>query len=288
MEAREQKETNVKKTGIPFIDEGTERLEALEKRSDAAKGLVGKLFTVQVGDGYAYYTVEAEKGQKVLVKWHDIHDAWAARDFKQGGWFSRKSVENEVLAQDGMRKIFEDHGNRQDVARAERRASVLDAIGADLARNADVYDLASWCWQRGHWGKKSDMRIERNEKVLGRSGADALAHDLVDAKLFPAIKALKDGITFVVLADGLIDPAVYKNPPPDEVKVMNEVRRVFQDVLAVMPRVTVRRVESDSLTDTSFKIIMDAFNEIGTVWYDPKDGKVIKVSIAFGKDFRNK
>lgn len=276
----------MRKTGIPFIDEGTERLEALEKRSDETNGLVGKLFTIPVADGCAIYTVEEEKGKKVLVKWHDIHDAWTAPVFGQGGWFPKNIVEPLVKQQDGMRKLFEHHGNEQDKARAVRRKSIVAAVKDDLGAHADILDMAAWCWNRGHWGKKPDARIDRQEKVLGRTGAGDLAHALVDSKEFSVLNGLKDGITFVVLADALIDPAVYKNPPPDEVKVMNAVRAVFQDVLAVVPRVTVRRVESDSLTDTSFKIIMDAFNEIGTVWYDPKDGKIVKVSIAFGKDYR--
>lgn len=278
----------LRKTGVASIDKDSERLEALEKRSKAAKGLVGKLLAIPHADGHAYYTVEEEKGAKVRLEWHDIHDAWQDNILGGGGWAARKQVEPIIRRDEGFAEAMEGAARRQESENEKLQKSVVSAVVKDIGLDADVYDLAHWAWDRGNRGmKKADARIY---KPGGRAPwADAIAHAIADSKLFPAVKALKDDYAFQGLADSFQDPRIYRNPAPAKESVLAKVREVFQEAVGVAPEgLDVVQTPSKYLTHTFLTIVSKSGIKVGSVCYDPKDGAVLNVQIGFQKDGKGK
>jgi len=277
-----------KKTGIPAIDGFEAALKRLQERSHKAHGLVGKLFTIQVADGYAYYTVEEEKGAKVRIEHRDLLDGYAAPVFEGGGWFPRKQVEPIVRREEGMARVFESARRSQESEDEKLMKSVVAAVVNDLGLDVDVYDLAHWAWDRGGRGtKKADARIF---KPGGRAlWADALARAITGSRLFPAVKALQDDYAFTNLADSFQDPRVYRNPAPPKEAVLAKVREIFQEAVGVAPEgLDVVRKPSKYLTHTFLTIVGKGGVEIGSVCYEAKDGSVVNVRIGFQKDGKGK
>jgi len=276
----------MRKTGIASIDRDLERLKAIQERSDKAQGLVGKLLQIQKADGYAYYTVEEEKGAKVRVSWHDVLDAWQDDILGQGGWFARKLVEPLIRAQEGFRKIMDDHGRKSDREYAKRRESVVKAAVADLGRNADVYDLAYWVWSRADRSGKPDPRIYTSE--IAGTWANDLAHDLIESKQFPALLRLANDYDFTRLCESHEDPRIYRNPPPHKGQILAMVAQALVEQLGAAPdKLDLLRIETERLTSAVFAILAGpSLKTVGKVWYEPKDGRVIQVKFEFEKDFR--
>jgi hypothetical protein len=273
-----------KKTGIPTIDADSEKLEQLEARSDKAKGLVGKLFKLPHADGYAYYTVEEEKGQKVRVVNQALLDAWQDNILGPGGWFPRKQIEPIIRREEGMAKIFEDASKRQKSEREQVAEIVGAAALADLGAAADVYDLASWAWKRSFRGGVKDPRILK--EGARAPWANDIAAALADSGRFPAIDRLNDKVIFIMLADKVQDPIVYANEAPSDDIVLGKVMEAFQKAVGTDRVYNLKVVKSDSkyLDNTSLMILGTNGNKVGSVSYDPKDGRILQVNIAFQVD----
>jgi len=276
------------KTGIPAIDEYDAILKKLQARSDKAKGLVGKLFKLPHADGYAFYVIEEEKGQKVRIENQPIGDAWQDNILGAGGWFPRKQIEPIIRREEGLAKVFENAARRQESEDEKLQRSVVEAILGDLGAAADVYDLAHWAWDRGgRGGKKKDARIYQPG---GRAPwADALARAIAKSGRFLAIKALKDDYAFTNLADSFQDPRIYRNPAPPKDAVLAKVREVFLEAVGVAPEgLDVVRKPSEYLTHTFLTIVGKGGVEIGSVCYEAKDGSIVNVQIGFQKDGKGK
>lgn len=81
--------------------------ELAQKTSKKAKGLVGKLFRVGVGDGYASYVVVKESARTATIEWRGFcADRWHDHVFGSGGAFDKKIIRREVKCAEGMEKIF--------------------------------------------------------------------------------------------------------------------------------------------------------------------------------------
>lgn len=284
-----------RKTGIQSIDEDNAKLDQLVKRSDEAKGLVGKLFYLPHADGSAYYTVEAEKGQKVQIKNHAILDAWQDTVLGAGGWFPRKQIEPIIRRLEASVKMFENAAKKQKTE-SQKYADIVGAAALhDLGDAADVFDLASWAWKRSFRGSVKDARILK--EGARAPWANDIAAALIDSGSFKAIQALKDTIVFIMLADKVQDPIVYANAAPSNAVVLAKVREAFRMAVGTDPvALKVTRSESKYLDNTSLTILGHAmemglglgWNKIGSVTYDPQDGKILQVDIAFQVDDKNK
>jgi hypothetical protein len=69
-----------------------EHKKALEV-SNKAKGMVGKVLRLGVGDGYAWYTVVKETGRKVKVEWRGFcPDRWTDQILGWGGTFDTSTI----------------------------------------------------------------------------------------------------------------------------------------------------------------------------------------------------
>lgn len=271
-----------KKTGIPAIDNDTEKLEKLQDRSEKAKGLVGKLFTLPHADSCAYYTVEEEKGQKVRIVNQPLYDAWQDGVLGAGGWVSRKQIEPIIRQQEGMAKIFENAAKEQKSDKQKYAEIVGAAAFHDLGDAADVYELASWAWKRSRRGVVKDDRLLRNGL---NPWANDIAAALIDSGRFSAIKALKDNIVFIMLSDKFQDPIVYANEPPSDAAMLTAVKEAFLRATGAAPSglYLVER-ESKYLDNTVFTIMNGQSDKVGSVTYDPKDGTILSVGIAFQVD----
>lgn len=271
-----------KKTGIPAIDEDSEKLDQLEARSAKAKGLVGKLFTLPHADSCAYYTVEEEKGQKVRVLNHPLYDAWQDGVLGAGGWVSRKQIEPIIRQQEGMAKIFENAAKQQKTEKEKYAEIVGSAAAADLGVAVNVYELASWAWKRSMRGTVKDDRILK--PGARAPWANDIAAAMIDSGRFEAIKALKDKIVFIMLADKFQDPVVYSNLPPSDGDVIIKVREAFQVAVGGPLSVSnfkVAKSDSKYLDNTVFTIMNAQGMKVGSVSYDPKDASIVGVNISF-------
>lgn len=272
-----------KKTGIPTIDADSEKLDQLQARSDKAKGIVGKLFKLPHADGYAYYTVEEEKGQKVRVVNQALLDAWQDNILGPGGWFPRKQIEPIIRREEGMAKIFEDASKRQKSEREQVAEIVGAAALADLGAAADVYDLASWAWKRSFRGGVKDPRILK--EGARAPWANDIAAALADSGRFPAIDRLNDKVIFIMLADKVQDPIVYANLPPSDGAVLLKVREAFQKAMGIEPG-PLKVVKSDSkyLDNTCLTILGPGGKKVGSVSYEAATGNVLQVNVGFQVD----
>ena len=88
-----------------FVEREYKKAYAHSKRT---RCLVGKLFTIGVGDGCAFYVVTAVKKNKAQVEWRSFQgDRWVDnRVYGYGGWFPKATVREDVRREDGMREIF--------------------------------------------------------------------------------------------------------------------------------------------------------------------------------------
>ena len=69
--------------------------------------LIGKLFRVPKGDGYAYYVVTKVNKKTVDIEWRGYClDRWVDNRFGYGGREKRETVELFVRREDGLRRIF--------------------------------------------------------------------------------------------------------------------------------------------------------------------------------------
>lgn len=80
-----------------------------EKRSiDLGDGLkVNKLFRTPVADGYAYYVVTKVTAKTATVEWRGFcADRWTDSVLGWGGSFPKRTIEELVGREDGIRRIF--------------------------------------------------------------------------------------------------------------------------------------------------------------------------------------
>ena len=83
------------------------RLQAAMERSDAAEDLVGKIFSVGVADGLAWYEVVATDGHSATVAWRGYGcDGYTDQILGWGGKFPFAVIANQVQRFDGMRALF--------------------------------------------------------------------------------------------------------------------------------------------------------------------------------------
>lgn len=274
----------MKKTGIPTIDADTEKLEKLEARSVKAKGLVGKLFSLPHADGSAIYTVEEEKGAKVRIVNQPLFDAWQDVVLGAGGWFPKKQIEPIIRRQEAFSKAMNSAVEHQKSEREQFGEIVGVAALADVGAKADVYDLASWAWNRSFRGGVKDARILK--EGARAPWANDIASALIDSGRFEALKALKESVIFIMLADKSSDPIVYANLPPPDGVVLIKVMDVLRKVIGPIPVSNLTVVKSDSkyLDNTYLTILGTEGSKIGSVCYDPKDGKILQVNIGFQVD----
>lgn len=69
--------------------------------------LVGKLFNIPRGDGYAWYVVTKVNKKTVVIDWRGYSlDRWVDPLLGYGGKFDRSLIEPYVLRGDAVRKIF--------------------------------------------------------------------------------------------------------------------------------------------------------------------------------------
>jgi hypothetical protein len=270
------------KTGIPAIDADTKKLEALMARSRKATGLIGKFFQLPHADGYAFYSVEEEKGKNVRLQHHALIDAWQDSVLGAGGWFPRKQIEPIIRGQEKAHRAFEAMAKQQKSER-ELYAEIVGAAAlADLGDKADVYDLASWAWKRGHRNTLDDPRIYKNGR---KPWANDIASAIIDSKLFPAITYLKEPVVFIMLADKFHDPIVHRNTPPSAFAVLGAVEDAFKKAVGIIPNgLGVTRTASKYLDNTRLDILNPEGVKVASVCYDAADGKILQVSVAFQVD----
>jgi hypothetical protein len=83
--------------------------EEMEKQKDLPKGMVkGKIFKINVADGYAYYEIVRVNKKSVNIKWRkDLcldeyqYYAWGA-----GGTFERDLIEHLIVSDERMAEIL--------------------------------------------------------------------------------------------------------------------------------------------------------------------------------------
>lgn len=95
----------------PYPDELSryvqECLERAVRRSDRAKGLVGKLFSIPVADGRAWYVVVKENKKTVRIEWRGYClDRWTDHHFGYGGLFDREEVLQHVRRREATLRLF--------------------------------------------------------------------------------------------------------------------------------------------------------------------------------------
>lgn len=104
-------------TAIPSLEELQAEWKAQDEKFDKEwaashalpKGLVvGKLFRLPVGDGYAYYQIEKINKTTVRVKWRpDLDpDEWMDRVLGDGGSFPKKIIEPIIEGEEALYEIF--------------------------------------------------------------------------------------------------------------------------------------------------------------------------------------
>jgi hypothetical protein len=69
---------------------------------------VGKIFSTQVADGYAYYEIVRVNKKTVRLKWRKelSPDGWNDAVLGQGGSFPKDSIANIIAQADAMKRIF--------------------------------------------------------------------------------------------------------------------------------------------------------------------------------------
>lgn len=83
-------------------------LEKAQKKSDSVEGFgKGKLFSVPVADGCAYYVVTRVTKKTATVEWRGFHpDRWSDHVLRGGGTFPREAIERLVGREDSLRAFF--------------------------------------------------------------------------------------------------------------------------------------------------------------------------------------
>jgi hypothetical protein len=78
-------------------------------KSKALKGLqIGKIFSVGVADGYAYYEIVKINKRTVQLRWRKdlCLDEYMDRILGEGGSFSRNIIESIIVGEDKLAEIF--------------------------------------------------------------------------------------------------------------------------------------------------------------------------------------
>jgi len=87
-----------------------ERKKANEK-SAKATGLVGKMFSVGVADGAAYYVVVKENKKSLKIEWRGFcPDRYTDAMMQWGGSFPKDRIEQLIRRQEGMAALFSKTG----------------------------------------------------------------------------------------------------------------------------------------------------------------------------------
>ena len=83
--------------------------QEMGKSKALPKGLqIGKIFSISVADGYAYYEISKIFKTRVHLKWRrDLcPDHYSDHHFGHGGSFDRQDVERYVIMGDSLTKLF--------------------------------------------------------------------------------------------------------------------------------------------------------------------------------------
>jgi len=87
-----------------FVEKEFKKALAHSKRT---RCLVGKLFRMGVGDGYAFYVVKDIKKNQVEIEWRSYQgDRYYDQALGGGGWFPKSMILRLVRMEDAMREIF--------------------------------------------------------------------------------------------------------------------------------------------------------------------------------------
>lgn len=273
-----------KKTGIASVDKDEETYAELVERSRKAKGLVGKLLSLPAGDGSAYYTVEEERGKEVRLQHHAIGDAWTDSLLGNGGWFPRKQIEPIIRAKENLDKVFADAGARQDREQERLQETVAKAALADLGYEADLYDLAHWCWERDSRRNGADARISKMGGHAPWPGDIARAM-LLSCSFRALARMVEDTYPFVNLAESFDDPRVYKKAPPPSIVVLAAVGLAFEEAIGVAPQgLMVEKPASKYLTSTTLAVKNKDGVQIASVSYRPSNGAIEHIDVHFAKE----
>jgi hypothetical protein len=136
-----------------------------------------------------------------------------------------------------------------------------------------------------------DKRIAHSRKVMGNGPfADDLAYDLHESGKFPVLEGLEKTQRFVMLADALEDPLLYKKAPPAKEEMLAKVQEGFLKRLGVAPSAEAMdlvRADSDDPASTTFDIKVNG-KTVGSVCYDVKDGSIVVMDIEFEHEFKGK
>ena len=82
--------------------------EHMRVSEEAGEGIhKGKMFSVGVADGCAFYVITKVNKKSVRIEWRGFHpDNWVDQTLGYGGSFPTHCIENHVKYADGMKKLF--------------------------------------------------------------------------------------------------------------------------------------------------------------------------------------
>jgi len=91
-----------------FIQYVADELIKAQEQSKNAIGLVGKMFSVGVADGHAYYVVVKENKKTVKIEWRGFCiDRYTDQILGFGGLFPKDRIEDIIQGQENMTALFE-------------------------------------------------------------------------------------------------------------------------------------------------------------------------------------
>ena len=92
----------------PLIRHRERLLSAAQEASSKVKGFgPGKMFSIPVGDGLAWYVVTKVTAKTAAVAWRGFHcDNWRDLTLDHGGAFPRGVIEQHVRRYEGLERIF--------------------------------------------------------------------------------------------------------------------------------------------------------------------------------------
>jgi hypothetical protein len=120
-----------KQTGMPLNNEydqfvNEKYIEAMERSDKAGKGLaVGKMFSVCVADGRAYYVVIKVNKKTCRVEWQGFGlDRYVDQVLGYGGTFPKHVIERQIDFIDWMDGVFRTHqGNTKATKKATKKTT---------------------------------------------------------------------------------------------------------------------------------------------------------------------
>jgi len=96
-----------------YVQAELEKAEAADKAARSGLNL-GRLCSVGVGDGHAYYVVTKVNKKTVQVEWRGFSpDRWVDRWLGWGGKFPLEQIKRQIEAQDALDRLFADRRSKR-------------------------------------------------------------------------------------------------------------------------------------------------------------------------------